>query len=82
MTETRVLVAGGMCVVAALIGSGISPYDRLTWLLEVAPVLIAFPILWFTRYRFPLTRSGFKTFNRVQSQGGASCSTAGIHLVF
>ena len=28
-------------VIAALIASGIAPYDRLTWLMEVAPVLIA-----------------------------------------
>jgi putative membrane protein len=35
--------------------SGIAPYDRLTWLLEVAPVLIALPLLWFTRERARLT---------------------------
>ena len=29
-----------------------------------------------------MIRSGFKTFNRVQSQGGASWLTAGIHIVF
>jgi hypothetical protein len=27
-------------------------------------------------------RSGFKTFNQVQSQGGARDSTAGIYLIF
>lgn len=35
--------------------SGWHPKDRLTWLLEVAPVLIAVPILVATRRRFPLT---------------------------
>lgn len=42
-------------VLAVLIWSGISPADRLTWWLEVAPVLIALPLLVFTRKRFPLT---------------------------
>lgn len=39
----------------ALIASGWSPYDRATWWMEVAPVLIALPILWLTARRFPLT---------------------------
>lgn len=39
----------------ALLVSGIGPYDRTTWWLEVAPVLIAAPILVATRARFPLT---------------------------
>ncbi|NJL28837.1 MAG: DUF2238 domain-containing protein [Thermoanaerobaculia bacterium] len=39
----------------ALVVSGISPYDRATWFLEVAPVLIAAPILIATWRRFPLT---------------------------
>jgi putative membrane protein len=42
-------------VMAALVASGVAPYDRLTWLLEVAPVLIALPLLWFTRKSYPLT---------------------------
>lgn len=41
--------------IAALIASGIGPYDRLTWWMEVAPVLIALPLLYFTRSAFPLT---------------------------
>jgi putative membrane protein len=41
--------------VAALIASGWQPYDRATWWMEVAPVLIALPILWLTARRFPLT---------------------------
>jgi putative membrane protein len=43
-----------VCVVA-LVVSGIGPHDRLTWLLEVAPVLIGIPILVWTRRSFPLT---------------------------
>lgn len=38
-----------------LIASGINPYDRITWLLEVFPVLIAVPILLGTYKKFPLT---------------------------
>ncbi|UXY14892.1 DUF2238 domain-containing protein [Chitiniphilus purpureus] len=45
-----------LCVVlAALLVSALSPYDRLTWWLEVAPVLIAIPVLIATRRRLPLT---------------------------
>ncbi len=39
----------------ALVMSGINPYDRATWWLEVAPVLIAVPILIATYKRYPLT---------------------------
>lgn len=36
--------------------SAIKPYDFFTWLLEVLPVIIALPILFFTYQKFPLTR--------------------------
>ncbi|HEY4646049.1 MAG TPA: DUF2238 domain-containing protein [Steroidobacteraceae bacterium] len=42
-------------VAGALIVSAIGPTDRLTWWLEVAPVLIAVPVLILTVRRFPLT---------------------------
>ncbi len=42
-------------VVLGLVWSGIGPYDRLTWVLEVLPVLIAIPVLAWTARRFPLT---------------------------
>lgn len=35
--------------------SGVTPHDRFTWVLEVAPVLIGVPILLATGRRFPLT---------------------------
>jgi putative membrane protein len=46
-----------VCLVwaVALLASGIAPYDRLTWLMEVLPVLIAAPVLVATRGRLPLT---------------------------
>jgi putative membrane protein len=40
----------------ALVVSGIRPFDRFTWFLEVAPVLIGAAILIATFRRFPLTR--------------------------
>lgn len=42
-------------VVVALVVSGIRPYDRVTWVLEVLPVLIAVPLLLATFRAFPLT---------------------------
>ena len=39
----------------ALIISGIHPYDRTTWWLEIFPILIAAPLLVVTARRFPLT---------------------------
>jgi putative membrane protein len=39
----------------ALVVSGWRPYDRLTWLMEVLPVLVALPLLIVTRDRYPLT---------------------------
>ncbi len=42
-------------VVAVLVWSGVTPHDRFTWVLEVAPVLIGVPILLASGRRFPLT---------------------------
>ena len=50
--EPAILLALVGC---ALVVSGIAPHDRLTWWLEVAPVLIGAPVLIATRRRFPLT---------------------------
>jgi len=56
MAAPRALPGTLLAVVAvALVASGIHPYDRLTWLLEVLPVLIAAPLLVATRRSFPLT---------------------------
>jgi putative membrane protein len=59
-TETRDSARRTLAVVTviwtiALIVSGIAPQDRLTWWLEVAPVLIALPLLLATRGAFPFT---------------------------
>ena len=51
----RIPLASLAVALAALALSGISPADRPTWWMEVAPVLIAIPILFFTYRRFPFT---------------------------
>jgi putative membrane protein len=55
MKSQRGLTLLSLIWLAALIASGWQPYDRATWWMEVAPVLIALPILWLTARRFPLT---------------------------
>lgn len=44
-----------VATVVVLVVSGIDPYDRVTWLLEVFPVLVGVPLLVVTYRRFPLT---------------------------
>lgn len=40
---------------AALVWSGVAPFDRYTWLLEVLPALVGVAVLVFTWRRYPLT---------------------------
>lgn len=54
-TRTRWLVVATVALVALLVVSGWNPHDRGTWLMEVAPIVIALPVLWLTYRRFPLT---------------------------
>ncbi|GGB99308.1 membrane protein [Oxalicibacterium flavum] len=51
----RHLLIATALIAVALVVSFIDPYDRLTWLMEVMPVLIAVPVLALTYRRFPLT---------------------------
>lgn len=46
---------GSVVLLALLVLSGIRPFDRATWVLEVFPILLALPVLWATYRRFPLT---------------------------
>jgi putative membrane protein len=55
MHRRTILVIAAVVLVLLLGGSGLRPYDRLTWVLEVFPVIIALPILFLTYRRFPLT---------------------------
>lgn len=44
-----------LVALSGLVITGIAPLERSTWWLEVAPVVVALPILFWTRKRFPLT---------------------------
>jgi len=54
-SRTRFFGFATLLGVGCLVASGIRPYDRVTWLLEVFPIFIVFPVLWLTYRRFPLT---------------------------
>lgn len=49
------LYVGTAILVSLLVISGIEPFDRTTWWLEVTPVLIVIPILYATHKAFPLS---------------------------
>ena len=53
--SSRLLLAGTIVTLAVLLWSGIRPFDRATWIMEVAPVVLVLPVLWLTCKRFPLT---------------------------
>lgn len=55
MPHHRLLWALLIVFLAVLIWSGIGPKDRFTWVLEVAPAVIALGVLLATRRRFPIT---------------------------
>lgn len=55
MQRQNALIAAGVLLIAILLLSAIRPYDYPTWFLEVAPVLIALPLMAVTYRRFPLT---------------------------
>lgn len=56
-TEPWILLAAGL---AALGVSAIRPYDGATWLMEVAPIFVAVPLLVATARRFPLTPLAYR----------------------
>jgi len=55
--ENRNLLTAGLAILVggALLISGIAPFDRLTWVMEVAPAVIALVLLATTRRTYPLT---------------------------
>ena len=55
MTSNRALAALLTGVAVVFVWSGWLPKDRMTWVLEVFPVIVAVPVLLATRSRFPLT---------------------------
>lgn len=54
-TSSRLPLALLVAVLAVLAWSGVSPRDRATWVMEVAPAVLAIPALALTYRRFPLT---------------------------
>lgn len=57
MSVQRAQVLNGVAVIVVglLILSGLHPYDRMTWVMEVVPVVIALPVLYLSYQRHPLT---------------------------
>jgi putative membrane protein len=49
-----------VATLALLVLSGIVPYDRTTWWLEIFPILLAIPLLIATASRFPLTPLAYR----------------------
>jgi len=69
---------------AALVVSGWRPYDRVTWLLEVLPTLVALPILVLTRRTYPLSTLLYVliTLHAIVLAGGGAYSYARVPLGF
>ncbi len=55
MQGERTLITAGFVLIALLLLTAIHPYDRTTWLMEIAPVIIALPVLVLSYRSFPLT---------------------------
>ncbi|MEN6439845.1 MAG: DUF2238 domain-containing protein [Syntrophobacter sp.] len=55
--ENAIFLAAGTI---ALVVSAFHPYDVVTWLLEVMPILLAVPVLILTCRRFPLTPLAYR----------------------
>ena len=55
MPSTRLPLTVAFLVLLSLLLSGIAPYDRLTWMMETLPVMIALPLLIKTYRQFRLT---------------------------
>ena len=55
MQKERSIIIMAVAVVICLLLSSFHPYDRITWVMEVAPVLLGLPILLFTYRKYPLT---------------------------
>lgn len=55
MISSRQFFAGSGLLFTFLLWSAWAPFERTTWLLEVFPVLLAWPLLWHSRQSYPLT---------------------------
>lgn len=55
MHRRAILLVAAAILVLLLGISGLRPHDRLTWVLEVFPIVVVLPVLFLTYRRFPLT---------------------------
>ncbi|MGV8934154.1 MAG: DUF2238 domain-containing protein [Gallionellaceae bacterium] len=55
MYKEKSLILAMVTLLLVLAISAVHPYDRATWLMEVAPILIAAPVMLATYHRFSLT---------------------------
>ncbi|MGL4428265.1 MAG: DUF2238 domain-containing protein [Silvania sp.] len=55
MTHSLALKGGALLLLLVLMYTGIYTGDRITWLMEVTPVVIIVPLLLVTQQRYPLT---------------------------
>lgn len=55
MTSDRRLILFTTLLAPIVLWSGWAPHDRLTWFLEVLPVLIGVPLIWIYQRKFPLS---------------------------
>jgi putative membrane protein len=55
VSRSALLAAAAAVLILILAASGVRPYDRLTWFLEVLPILVVLPMLVWTRRSYPLT---------------------------
>ncbi len=78
----RALLALTAAWAIGLVWSGIHAHDRLTWLMEVAPVLIAAPLLWATvgRFRFSTLSYGLILLHGLVLMVGGAYSYARVPL--
>jgi len=55
MSPEKFLIFAVLALLLILAYSAIHPYDRMTWFMEIMPILIALPLMAATYRRFPLT---------------------------
>ena len=55
LSHKNSMILLGLLLLVLLLVSGIHPYDRTTWLMEVAPIFVAFPVLVLTYRKHRLT---------------------------
>jgi putative membrane protein len=84
MNRDAGLMIAALVLVGLLVVSGLHPYDRLTWLLEVFPVLIALPLMAVTLRSYPLTTLLYVGifFHAIVLIGGGAYSYARVPLGF